>query len=235
MFCLSSANGCFKVIVSKTRTVAEWWAKLFSPSYRQWRELFCHFVTKPNLSDCIIFLFFLEICTVYCLKISLSLKKRMFPMKLELYNEKSDLQQSFWFSFIAVHLLPFGHSVMLCMGNLFLKGDSSVFVFSFLFFFFSQIEFFNQNDDVLPFSQFPPERFLYLNVGLISLDVWLVDKIYFIFNFFELCFYLHLNKVWQTLDMILGKPWLSMKINSVKKQELRWTLILMHFFLFSVD
>lgn len=234
MFCLSSANGCFKVIVSKTRTVAEWWAKLFSPSYRQWRELFCHFVTKPNLSDCIIFLFFLEICTVYCLKISLSLKKRMFPMKLELYNEKSDLQQSFWFSFIAVHSLPFGHSVMLCMRNLFLKGDSSVFVFSFLFF-FSQIEFFNQNDDVLPFSQFPPKRFLYLNVGLISLDVWLVDKIYFIFNFFELCFYLHLNKVWQTRDMILGKPWLSMKINSVKKQELRWTLILMHFFLFSVD
>lgn len=58
MFCLSSANGCFKVIVSKTRTVAEWWAKLFSPSYRQWRELFCHFVTKPNLSDCIIFLCF---------------------------------------------------------------------------------------------------------------------------------------------------------------------------------
>lgn len=53
----------------------------------------------------------------------------------------------------------------------------------FLFFFFSQIEFFNQNDDVLPFSQFPPERFLYLNVGLISLDVWLVDKIYF-FLFF---------------------------------------------------
>lgn len=234
MFCLSSANGCFKVIVSKTRTVAEWWAKLFSPSYRQWRELFCHFVTKPNLSDCIIFLFFLEICTVYCLKISLSLKKRMFPMKLELYNEKSDLQQSFWFSFIAVHLLPFGHSVMLCMRNLFLKGDSSVFVFSFLFF-FSQIEFFNQNDDVLPFSQFPPERFLYLNVGLISLDVWLVDKIYFFFYFFELCFYLHLNKVWQTRDMILGKPWLSMKINSVKKQELRWILILMHFFLFSVD
>lgn len=150
MFCLSSANGCFKVMVSKTRTVAEWWAKLFSPSYRQWRELFCHFVTKPNLSDCIIFLFFLEICTVYCLKISLSLKKRMFPMKLELYNEKSDLQQSFWFSFIAVHLLPFGHSVMLCMRNLSLKGDSSLFVFSFFFFFF-QIEFFNQNDDVLPF------------------------------------------------------------------------------------
>lgn len=105
----------------------------------------------------------------------------------------------------------------------------------FFSFFFSQIEFFNQNDDVLPFSQFPPERFLYLNVGLISLDVWLVDKIYFFFYFFELCFYFHLNKVWQTRDMILGKPWLSMKINSVKKQELRWTLILMHFFLFSVD
>lgn len=105
----------------------------------------------------------------------------------------------------------------------------------FFSFFFSQIEFFNQNDDVLPFSQFPPERFLYLNVGLISLDVWLVDKIYFFFYFFELCFYLHLNKVWQTRDMILGKPWLSMKINSVKKQELRWTLILMHFSLFSVD
>lgn len=87
----------------------------------------------------------------------------------------------------------------------------------FSFFFFSQIEFFNQNDDVLPFSQFPPERFLYLNVGLISLDVWLVDKIYFFFYFFELCFYLHLNKVWQTRDMILGKPWLSMKINSVQK------------------
>lgn len=115
-------------------------------------------------------------------------KKECFLWKsLELYNEKSvtcaiDWQQSFWFSFIAVHFLPFGHSVMLCMRNLFLKGDSSVFVFSFLFF-FSQIEFFNQNDDVLPFSQFPPERFLYLNVGLISLDVWLVDKIYFIFNF----------------------------------------------------
>ena len=90
MFCLSSANGCFKVIVSKTRTVAEWWAKLFSPSYRQWRELFCHFVTKPNLSDCIIFLCFLEICTVYCPKISLSLKKECFLWKsLELYNEKS--------------------------------------------------------------------------------------------------------------------------------------------------
>ena len=233
MFCLSSANGCFKVIVSKTRTVAEWWAKLFSPSYRQWRELFCHFVTKPNLSDCIIFLFFLEICTVYCLKISLSLKKRMFPMKLELYNEKSDLQQSFWFSFIAVHLLPFGHSVMLCMRNLFLKGDSSVFVFSFLFF-SPKLNFSTRMMMFCHFSQFPPERFLYLNVGLISLDVWLVDKIYFIFNFFELCFYLHLNKVWQTCDMILGKPWLSMKINSVKKQELRWTLILMHFFLFSV-
>ena len=52
--------------------------------------------------------------------------------------------------------------------------------FLFFFFFFSQIEFFNQNDDVLPFSQFPPERFLYLNVGLISLDVWLVDKILFL-------------------------------------------------------
>lgn len=233
MFCLSSANGCFKVIVSKTRTVAEWWAKLFSPSYRQWRELFCHFVTKPNLSDCIIFLFFLEICTFYCLTISLSLKKRMFPMKLKLYNEKSDLQQSFWFSFIAVHLLPFGHSVMLCMRNLFLKGDSSVFVFS--FFFFPKLNFSTRMMMFCHFSQFPPERFLYLNVGLISLDVWLVDKIYFIFNFFELCFYLHLNKVWQTCDMILGKPCLSMKINSVKKQELRWTLILMHFFLFSVD
>ena len=113
-------------------------------------------------------------------------KKECFLWKsLELYNEKSvtcaiDLQQSFWFSYIAVHLLPFGHSVVLCMRNLFLKGDSSVFVFSFLFFFFSQIEFFNQNDDVLPFSQFPPERFLYLNVGLISLDVWLVDKILFL-------------------------------------------------------
>ena len=235
MFCLSSANGCFKVIVSKTRTVAEWWAKLFSPSYRQWRELFCHFVTKPNLSDCIIFLFFLEICTFYCLTISLSLKKRMFPMKLELYNEKSDLQQSFWFSFFAVHLLPFGHSVMLCMRNLFLKGDSSVFVFSFLFFFFPKLNFSTRMMMFCHFSQFPPERFLYLNVGLISLDVWLVDKIYFIFNFFELCFYLHLNKVWQTCDMILGKPCLSMKINSVKKQELRWTLILIHFFLFSVD
>ena len=179
--------------------------------------------------------FFLEICTVYCLKISLSLKKRMFPMKLELYNEKSDLQQSFWFSFIAVHLLPFGHSVMLCMRNLFLKGDSSVFVFSFLFFFSPKLNFSTRMMMFCHFSQFPPERFLYLNVGLISLDVWLVDKIYFIFNFFELCFYLHLNKVWQTRDMILGKPWLSMKINSVKKQELRWTLILMHFFLFSVD
>lgn len=69
-------------------------------------------------------------------------KKECFLWKsLELYNEKSvtcaiDLQQSFWFSYIAVHLLPFGHSVVLCMRNLFLKGDSSVFVFSFLFFFF---------------------------------------------------------------------------------------------------
>ena len=107
----------------------------------------------------------------------------------------------------------------------------------FLFFFFSpKLNFSTRMMMFCHFSQFPPERFLYLNVGLISLDVWLVDKIYFIFNFFELCFYLHLNKVWQARDMILGKPWLSMKINnSVKKQELRWTLILMHFFLFSVD
>ena len=115
------------------------------------------------------------------------------------------------------------------------EGDSSVFVFSFLFFFFPKLNFSTRMMMFCHFSQFPPERFLYLNVGLISLDVWLVDKIYFIFNFFELCFYLHLNKVWQTRDMILGKPWLSMKINSVKKQELRWTLILMHFFLFSED
>ena len=106
--------------------------------------------------------------------------------------------------------------------------------FSFLFF-SPKLNFSTRMTMFCHFSQFPPERFLYLNVGLISLDVWLVDKIYFIFNFFELCFYLHLNKVWQTRDMILGKPWLSMKINSVKKQELRWTLILMHFFLFSVD
>lgn len=106
----------------------------------------------------------------------------------------------------------------------------------FFFFFFPKLNFSTRMMMFCHFSQFPPERFLYLNVGLISLDVWLVDKIYFIFNFFELCFYLHLNKVWQTRDMILGKPWLSMKINnSVKKQELRWTLILMHFFLFSVD
>lgn len=103
------------------------------------------------------------------------------------------------------------------------------------FFFFHKLNFSTRMMMFCHFSQFPPERFLYLNVGLISLDVWLVDKIYFIFNFFELCFYLHLNKVWQTRDMILGKPWLSMKINSVKKQELRWTLILIHFFLFSVD
>lgn len=105
----------------------------------------------------------------------------------------------------------------------------------FFSFFFPKLNFLTRMMMFCHFSQFPPERFLYLNVGLISLDVWLVDKIYFIFNFFELCFYLHLNKVWQTRDMILGKPWLSMKINSVKKQELRWTLILMHFFLFSVD
>lgn len=105
----------------------------------------------------------------------------------------------------------------------------------FSFFFFPKLNFSTRMMMFCHFSQFPPERFLYLNVGLISLDVWLVDKIYFIFNFFELCFYLHLNKVWQARDMILGKPWLSMKINSVKKQELRWTLILMHFFLFSVD
>lgn len=105
----------------------------------------------------------------------------------------------------------------------------------FFSFFFPKLNFLTRMMMFCHFSQFPPERFLYLNVGLISLDVWLVDKIYFIFNFFELCFYLHLNKVWQTRDMILGKPWLSMKINSVKKQELRWTLILMHFFLFSED
>ena len=105
----------------------------------------------------------------------------------------------------------------------------------FFSFFFPKLNFSTRMMMFCHFSQFPPERFLYLNVGLISLDVWLVDKIYFIFNFFELCFYLHLNKVWQTRDMILGKPWLSMKINSVKKQELRWTLILIHFFLFSVD
>ena len=105
----------------------------------------------------------------------------------------------------------------------------------FFSFFFPKLNFLTRMMMFCHFSQFPPERFLYLNVGLISLDVWLVDKIYFIFNFFELCFYLHLNKVWQTRDMILGKPWLSMKINSVKKQELRWTLVLIHFFLFSVD
>ena len=105
----------------------------------------------------------------------------------------------------------------------------------FFSFFFPKLNFSTRMMMFCHFSQFPPERFLYLNVGLTSLDVWLVDKIYFIFNFFELCFYLHLNKVWQTRDMILGKPWLSMKINSVKKQELRWTLILMHFFLFSED
>lgn len=105
----------------------------------------------------------------------------------------------------------------------------------FSFFFFPKLNFSTRMMMFCHFSQFPPERFLYLNVGLTSLDVWLVDKIYFIFNFFELCFYLHLNKVWQTRDMILGKPWLLMKINSVKKQELRWTLILMHFFLFSED
>lgn len=235
MFCLSSANGCFKVIVSKTRTVAEWWAKLFSPSYRQWRELFCHFVTKPNLSDCIIFLFFFG--NMHCL---LS-KNFLEPQEKNVSYETRTLQWKVWFTTVIliffycsslVAIWPQCHA--LYEKPLFERWFICVCVF-FSFFFFSQIEFFNQNDDVLPFSQFPPKRFLYLNVGLISLDVWLVDKIYFIFNFFELCFYLHLNKVWQARDMILGKPWLSMKINSVKKQELRWTLILMHFFLFSVD
>lgn len=234
------ANGCFKVIVSKTRTVAEWWAKLFSPSYRQWRELFCHFVTKPNLSDCIIFLFFLEICTVYCLKISLSLKKRMFPKKVTWTLQWKVCYMCNWFTTVIL-IFFYCSSLVAIWPQCHALHEKPLFerwficVCDFFSFFFSQIEFFNQNDDVLPFSQFPPERFLYLNVGLISLDVWLVDKIYFFFNFFELCFYLHLNKVWQTRDMILGKPWLSMKINSVKKQELRWTLILMHFFLFSVD
>lgn len=241
MFCLSSANGCFKVIVSKSGTVAEWWAKLFSPSYRQWGELFCHFVTKPNLSDCIIFLFFLEICTVYCLKISLSLKKRMFPMKFTQTLQWKVCYMCNWFTTVIliffycsslVAIWPQCHA--LYEKPLFERWFICVCVF-FSFFFFPKLNFSTRMMMFCHFSQFPPERFLYLNVGLISLDVWLVDKIYFIFNFFELCFYLHLNKVWQTHDMILGKPWLSMKINSVKKQELRWTLILMHFFLFSVD
>lgn len=93
MFCLSSANGCFKVIVSKTRTVAEWWAKLFSPSYRQWRELFCHFVTKPNLSDCIIFLFFF-FGNMHCL-----LSKNFFePQEKNVSYETRTLQWKVWFT-----------------------------------------------------------------------------------------------------------------------------------------
>lgn len=228
------ANGCFKVIVSKTRTVAEWWAKLFSPSYRQWRELFCHFVTKPNLSDCIIFLFFFG--NMHCL-----LSKNFFePREKNVSYETWTLQWKVWFTTVIL-IFFYCSSLVAIWPQCHALHEKPLFerwficVCVFFSFFFSQIEFFNQNDDVLPFSQFPPERFLYLNVGLISLDVWLVDKIYFFFYFFDLCFYFYLNKVWQTRDMILGKPWLSMKINSVKKQELRWTLILMHFFLFSVD
>ena len=189
MFCLSIANGCFKVIVSKTRTVAEWWAKLFSPSYRQWRELFCHFVTKPNLSDCIIFLFFLEICTVYCLKISLSLKKRMFPKKVTRTLQWKVCYMCNWFTTVIL-IFFYCSSLVAIWPQCHALHEKPLFerwficVCVFFSFFFSQIEFFNQNDDVLPFSQFPPERFLYLNVGLISLDVWLVDKIYFFFLFF---------------------------------------------------
>lgn len=175
--------------MSKTRTVAEWWAKLFSPSYRQWRELFCHFVTKPNLSDCIIFLFFLEICTVYCLKISLSLKKRMFPKKVTRTLQWKVCYMCNWFTTVIL-IFFYCSSLVAIWPQCHALHEKPLFerwficVCDFFSFFFSQIEFFNQNDDVLPFSQFPPERFLYLNVGLISLDVWLVDKIYFFFLFF---------------------------------------------------
>ena len=79
-------------MVSKTRTVAEWWAKLFSPSYRQWRELFCHFVTKPNLSDCIIFLSFFG--NMHCL-----LSKNFFePQEKNVSYETRTLQWKVWFT-----------------------------------------------------------------------------------------------------------------------------------------
>ena len=221
-------------MVSKTRTVAEWWAKLFSPSYRQWRELFCHFVTKPNLSDCIIFLFFFG--NMHCL-----LSKNFFePQEKNVSYETRTLQWKVWFTTVIL-IFFYCSSLVAIWPQCHALYEKALFerwficVCVFFSFFFPKLNFLTRMMMFCHFSQFPPERFLYLNVGLTSLDVWLVDKIYFIFNFFELCFYLHLNKVWQTRDMILGKPWLSMKINSVKKQELRWTLILMHFFLFSED
>ena len=171
------------------------------------------------------------------------LSKNFFePQEKNVSYETRTLQWKVWFTTVIliffycsslVAIWPQCHA--LYEKPLFERWFICVCVFFSFFFFFPKLNFSTRMMMFCHFSQFPPERFLYLNVGLISLDVWLVDKIYFIFNFFELCFYLHLNKVWQTRDMILGKPWLSMKINSVKKQELRWTLILMHFFLFSVD
>ena len=171
------------------------------------------------------------------------LSKNFFePQEKNVSYETQTLQWKVWFTTVIliffycsslVAIWPQCHA--LYEKPLFERWFICVCVFFSFFFFFPKLNFSTRMMMFCHFSQFPPERFLYLNVGLISLDVWLVDKIYFIFNFFELCFYLHLNKVWQTRDMILGKPWLSMKINSVKKQELRWTLILMHFFLFSVD
>lgn len=109
-------------------------------------------------------------------------KKECFLWKsLELYNEKSvtcaitTVILIFLYCSSLVAIWPQCHA--LYEKPLFERWFICVCVF---FSFFSQIEFFNQNDDVLPFSQFPPERFLYLNVGLISLDVWLVDKILFL-------------------------------------------------------
>lgn len=180
---------------------------------------------------------------VFFLNMHCLLSKNFFePQEKNVSYETRTLQWKVWFTTVIliffycsslVAIWPQCHA--LYEKPLFERWFICVCVFFSFLFFSPKLNFSTRMMMFCHFSQFPPERFLYLNVGLISLDVWLVDKIYFIFNFFELCFYLHLNKVWQTRDMILGKPWLSMKINSVKKQELRWTLILMHFFLFSVD
>ena len=114
-------------------------------------------------------------------------KKRMFPMKVTRTLQWKVCYMCNWFTTVILIFLYCSSLVAIwpqCCAlyekPLFERWFICVCVFFSFFFFFSQIEFFNQNDDVLPFSQFPPERFLYLNVGLISLDVWLVDKILFL-------------------------------------------------------
>lgn len=148
MFCLSSANGCFKVIVSQKKNCCRVMSKTFFPILStmkrtllslcdQAKPLWLHLVFFGNM-HCLLSKNFFEPQekNVSCETQTLRWKVRFTTVILIFFYCSSLV--AIWPQCHALYEKPLFERWFIC-------------VCVFFYFFFSQIEFFNQNDDVLPF------------------------------------------------------------------------------------